>query len=224
MKITKLFLGGFIIACLMALYVPAFATGTHDPVSTSNADSRSDARADAEAIAAAVAKSDANSSNEGNELSVNQNYESGPSDQVVVVGNSTASCLSAYGFAANNSHGGAVFGWPFQSKSCNYEQNAQAADAQGNYGLGWFWRCHKKASYKPFKGKGESKESAVQDCHQAMVGYVNSQATIKKLREDIAFLENERAIERKECNESKNRIVEASKESTQRALDSCTRK
>lgn len=158
--------------------------------------------------------------NEGNELSVNSTYESGPADLVLVPNNNTESCLRVFGFAFGNTDGSGMFGVPWRSKQCDYKGFASDADAQGNIALGWFWRCHMKTAYKTFKSKGESVESAVTDCQTKMIDAVGMVRTISTLREQLTTvnemreLDNESykermVLQRQLCEESNNRVHEA---------------
>lgn len=158
--------------------------------------------------------------NEGNELSVNTNYEGGPADLVLVPNNNTEPCLRVFGFSFGNKDGSGMFGVPWRSKQCDYKGFASDADAQGNQELGWFWRCHMKSAYKVFKSKGESVESAVTDCHGEMMTSVGMVRTIATLREQLTTVSELREIdnnsykERMElqkqlCEESNNRVHEA---------------
>lgn len=156
----------------------------------------------------------AEANNTGNNLSVTA--ESGPANLVLVPNNNTESCLRVFGFSGGNRQGSAMFGIPFRSSACDYDKAADAAAATGDHETAWFWRCHKKALYKPYRdGRGkEAREAAIAACHAAMVGPINAQRTIDALRERLAFIENERQVDRDKCEEAKDRIAEAWKDSS----------
>ena len=63
---------------------------------------------------------------------------------------------------------------------------------QGNYDLGWFWRCQKKNSYKVFKSKDETAESAIEDCVARNSGPNFKSQLIEKQKAEITQLERER--------------------------------
>jgi len=157
----------------------------------------------------ATSTSEAASTNEGNELSVNTEYDDGPADLVLVPNNNSEPCLRVFGLAFGNDNASGMFGVPWRSAACDYGKAAADAFAGGERELGWFWNCHKRSLYKPFKDKGESKEQAIEDCTSMAVGEVTAQATIAKLREDLEFLQRERRIERENCNKAKTRIAES---------------
>ncbi len=129
----------------------------------SNSDSISNADV-ANTLTVENAAAGGSADNEGNSLSVESNYESGPADLVLIPNNNTERCLRVFGFAFGNKDGSGMLGVPWRSKQCDYKGFASDADAQGNFDLGWFWRCQMKSAYKIFKGPGESSESAIEDC------------------------------------------------------------
>ena len=165
----------------------------------------------AEAAANSVSTSEAAASatNEGNALSVNSSYESGPADLVLVPNNNTENCLRVFGFSFGNREGSGMLGVPFRSKSCDYEQAADDAFAAGERELGWFWKCQNKSLYKTFQLDGMSKDEAKDLCHRKAVGAIANVQTIEALKNDLAFLQREREIERENCEASKDRIVGA---------------
>jgi len=164
---------------------------------------KSDAKSKSIADAAAV------SSNEGNELSVNSTYESGPGDLVLVPNNNTENCLRVFGFAFGNDQASGMLGLPWRSKNCDFKGLAADAAAYGDHDTAWYWRCHMKSAYKTFKDRGETKEVAIEQCHAKMVGGVSNLKKIENLQEGVKTLLNENIIERKKCDESKNRIMES---------------
>ena len=165
----------------------------------------------AEAAANSVSTSEAAASatNEGNALSVNSSYESGPADLVLVPNNNTENCLRVFGFSFGNREGSGMLGVPFRSKSCDYEQAADDAFAAGERELGWFWKCQNKSLYKTFQLDGMSKDEAKDLCHRKAVGEIGNVQTIEALKNDLVFLQREREIERENCEASKDRIVGA---------------
>ena len=165
----------------------------------------------AEAAANSVSTSEAAASatNEGNALSVNSSYESGPADLVLVPNNNTENCLRVFGFSFGNREGSGMLGVPFRSKSCDYEQAADDAFAAGERELGWFWKCQNKSLYKTFQLDGMSKDEAKDLCHRKAVGEIGNVQTIEALKGDLVFLQREREIERENCEASKDRIGQA---------------
>jgi len=165
----------------------------------------------AEAAANSVSTSEAAASatNEGNALSVNSSYESGPADLVLVPNNNTENCLRVFGFSFGNREGSGMLGVPFRSKSCDYEQAADDAFAAGERELGWFWKCQNKSLYKTFQLDGMSKDEAKDLCHRKAVGEIGNVQTIEALKNDLVFLQREREIERENCEASKDRIGQA---------------
>jgi len=165
----------------------------------------------AEAAANSVSTSEAAASatNEGNALSVNSRYESGPADLVLVPNNNTENCLRVFGFSFGNREGSGMLGVPFRSKSCDYEQAADDAFAAGERELGWFWKCQNKSLYKTFQLDGMSKDEAKDLCHRKAVGEIGNVQTIEALKNDLVFLQREREIERENCEASKDRIGQA---------------
>jgi len=137
-----------------------------------------------------VANSDSSANNEGNNLSVNS--ESGPADIVLIPQGHTSNCMRTYGLSFGNREGGGGIGWPYRDKSCDFSQNAAAADLQGNYDLGWFWRCQKKNSYKVFKVEGGTNEAAIEDCVARNSGPNFMSDLIDKQKAEIAQVKKER--------------------------------
>ena len=146
----------------------------------------------------------ASSSNDGVTVGGDtSNVENNSSNIVLVPNNNTENCLRVFGFAFGKDGTSGGFGVPWRSAACDYEQAADDAFAAGERELGWYWKCHNKSLYKTFKEKGEAKEAAIEQCHDKMIG-----DRIKKLQSDLAFIQNERSIERQKCSEAKNRIIE----------------
>ena len=137
------------------------------------------------------ASSDSSANNEGNSLSVESNYEGSAPDIVVLPSNNTAGCQRTYGLSFSNNNGGGGLGWPYRDPSCDFDMNANAADLQGNYDLGWFWRCQKKNSYKQFRSKGEAVESAIEDCIAQNSGENFQVKLIEQQKKDLAQTQRE---------------------------------
>ena len=169
---------------------------------------------EANAHSDSVAQSDAAANNEGNSLSVESNYESGPADIFMVPQGHTSNCMRTYGISFGDKNGGGGIGWPFRDNSCDFDNEAADAFAAGQHKIGWWWNCQKRSSYKVFKSKGMKKEAAVNACVDKMMDlyYIPE---VPKLRDRITVLESqkktlleERAFDKERCNEEKNRIVE----------------
>lgn len=135
-----------------------------DQGQSQEAHSASDSSSVSESYSESFSDAASAANNEGNSLSVESNYESGPADLVLVPNNNTERCLRVFGFSFGNKEGSGMLGVPWRSKQCDYKGFASDADAQGNFDLGWFWRCHMKSAYKVFRDKGETVESAIDDC------------------------------------------------------------
>ncbi len=214
-----------LVMALLVFALPAFATfNKPDPAqgqeqeasAASTASSASDSASSAVSDALSESAAAAEASNEGNSLSVNENYESGPADLILVPNNNTENCLRVFGFAFGNNNGSGMFGIPWRSNACDYEGAADDAFAAGMHDLGWFWKCNNSSLYSRFKDKGESKQEAIEQCHAKALGELSSRAVIaglkaslKASKENVQFLQEERRIERIKCNDAKNRITEA---------------
>jgi len=96
------------------------------------------------------------------------NTKSSNTNVVLVPNNNTAGCLRVYGLSFGNGGGAAALGIPTRDKSCDYEAAADDAASTGDHDIAWYWRCHKKSLYKPFRARGESAESAIIDCFEKM--------------------------------------------------------
>jgi len=164
--------------------------------------------------------------NEGVNTNITQNYDSGVPDTVLVPNNNTASCISVLGISAANDSGSGMLGIPLPEKllwwetptaTCNYEGAADDAFAAGEREMGWFWKCHIKSLWRPFRTVTEgvrlSKAESVKACHTYAVGEVTDQQLISSLRNQLEFERNERSIERTKCKESNDRMSAAWKES-----------
>lgn len=187
-----------------------------DANANADANAMSDATATAEGGAAA-----AEASNEGNSLSVESNYESGPADLILVPNNNTEPCLRVFGLAFGNKEGSGMFGVPWRSKQCDYKGYAADADAQGNLELGWFWRCHMKSAYNVFRDKDESVDTAINQCVTQMVGKVELAREVDKLNDLLEFERNERRIERENATTNAEQLKKSCSDSTSRILEAC---
>jgi hypothetical protein len=229
--------------------IPAYATGNqnHECQGGHNCNEGGNGQAEATSEATATAESTAtadatvyseggaggaggeggaaSATNEGNSIDIdaseNNNIENNSSNIVLVPNNNTEKCLRVFGFAFGADGDSAAFGVPWRSKQCDYKGFASDADAQGNLELGWYWRCHMKTAYKTFKDKNESTETAIQQCHDRMIGAVGMVKTISTLTEQLAFSENERRIAREKHSESTERLTQACEESKDRILQAC---
>jgi hypothetical protein len=136
------------------------------------------------------------------------NSENNSTNVVLVPNNNTESCLRVWGLSWGNSSGAGGIGIPHRSAPCDYEQAADDAAAIGDHDMAWFWRCHKKNVYKPFRVKGGTKEDAVQSCHAKMVQFLDQgtmQQRINKLEEQKAQLLEMRELDNANCKERTER-------------------
>lgn len=111
---------------------------------------------------------------EGGDTTINQgdtnfNSESNNINTVLVPNNNTSGCMRVYGFSFGNGEGAGALGVPFRDKACDYELAADDAAASGQHDIAWFWRCHKKHLYQPYRQRGESEEDAIAQCFDAML-------------------------------------------------------
>jgi len=145
--------------------------------------------------------------NEGNDQKVefNSNYESQAPDILMVPNNNTEKCLRIFGLSFSTEGGGGGIGFPWRSAPCDFEQAADDAFAGGERDLGWFWKCQSKNLYKPFRAKGESKESAIDDCQSRMMAGVSQANVISKLQSDLAELNLLRQNELEQYRQSRER-------------------
>jgi hypothetical protein len=162
-------------------------------------------------------------SNEGISIDASESnrIENNSSNVVLVPNNNTENCLRVFGVAWGKSGESGALGVPWRSKKCDYEQAADDAFAAGERETGWFWKCQNSNLYKAFKSKGESNESAQNDCHARMVGEANNLRTINTLKEQLTTVNSERETDRKLAREAQERITEACNESKDRILEYC---
>ena len=162
---------------------------------------------EANAHSDSVAQSDAAANNEGNSLSVESNYESGPAEVVLVPHNNTANCQRVYGLGGGNTSGNVVLGIPFRDRACDLEAAADDAFAQGNTALGWVFKCKQKNIKREFGGK-EWRSQGEQLCLEQVASIVNLNDRIRILEEQKTTLLNLRQTENAQCEDAKTRIVE----------------
>lgn len=158
--------------------------------------------------------------NEGNNTEINSRTENNSTNIVMVPNNNTESCVRVFGLAFGKDGAAGSIGFPWRAAACDFEQAGDDAFAGGERDLGWFWKCHSKNLYKPFRDKGEDAKTAINDCHNRMMNGVTSaqmitmlQEEMDKMREDheadLASYSERMESQKGRCNESKNRIVEA---------------
>jgi hypothetical protein len=159
--------------------------------------------------------------NEGNDQRVefNSNYESQAPDILLVPNNNTEKCLRVFGFSFSTSDGGGGIGFPWRSAACDFEQAADDAFAGGERDLGWFWKCQSKNLYKPFRSKGESKESAMTDCQNRMMKGVSQTQMIAKLRDNLSEMNILRERELQQYRQSRRRC----EDTTAKLEENCTK-
>lgn len=205
-----------------------YGEATSESVSTSSSESYSsaDSYSTSEATASVSgvtggAGGAAAATNEGNSLSVNSNYESGPADLILVPNNNTESCVRVIGFAFGNSEGSGMLGWPYRSRSCDFEQAADDAFAAGEREWGWFWKCHNRSLARQFRDKGESWEEAIHQCHATAVGHVTALDTIERLNSQVETLMQEREIDRENHKASIERLTQNCETAKDRIVEGC---
>lgn len=126
-------------------------------------------RATAKAVAGSESFSEGSSATSDNSIDISNVQPRQVPDLVLVPHNNTASCTRVFGFGGANPNAAIQFGYAYESRSCVYEQDADDAMAAGQFEIAYFWDCHKKTSYKPFRRKGGSKEQAIEACYQRMM-------------------------------------------------------
>lgn len=159
--------------------------------------------------------------NEGNDQKVefNSNYESQAPDILMVPNNNTEKCLRIFGLSFSTEGGGGGIGFPWRSAPCDFEQAADDAFAGGERDLGWFWKCQSKNLYKTFRAKGESKESAIDDCQTRMMAGVSQANVITRLQSDLAELSLLRQNELEQYRQSRERCENL----TEKLEENCTK-
>jgi hypothetical protein len=165
------------LTLLLALLIPCLTYATDykkkPPTQTQHQSQGQHQKATSHATAESAVTNDVAIGNDS-AAEVNISSESGPADILMVPQGHTANCLRTYGVSYGDKSGGGGIGWPYRDKDCDYANNAADAFAAGQHAIGWYWNCHKKASYKPFKRSGSTTVEAVQACHaQMMRMYVN---------------------------------------------------
>lgn len=231
-----LFVIGLVVWLLILIAAPAHAGKPKPPVTNQEQGQsqhqgqgqaqgqKQTSKASSDAYSNSLAISDSSATNEGNSLSVNTVNESGPADLVLVPNNNTESCLRVFGLAWGNKDASGMLGIPWRSGKCDYEQAADDAFAAGERETGWFWKCQNKNLYKRFRDKGESRQKASQDCFDKMVGPITVRRQLQAAEDQLAFIENERRIERENNVIERNRIQEDCSESNKRVLEACVSK
>ncbi len=162
--------------------------------------------------------------NEGNSLAVNQNYESGPADAVLVPNNNTENCLRVIGLMFGNKDGSGMLGLPFRSKKCDFEQAADDAFAGGERELGWFWKCHNPNLYRQFRDPREKRPKMIDDCVKRMVGPITIQRRLEAANDQLKFIENERKIERQNYIDTREQLKQDCAEALDRQHQTCMEK
>lgn len=159
--------------------------------------------------------------NEGNDQSVQFNSvsEARAPDILLVPNNNTEKCLRVFGFSFSTQDGGGGIGFPWRSAACDFEQAADDAFAAGERDLGWFWKCQSKNLYKPFRSKGESKESAMTDCQDRMMQGVSQVQVIAMLRDNLAEMNLLRERELEQYRQSRRRC----EDTTAKLEENCTK-
>ena len=220
------FLSGAMAVVMFLMFAAELANATNNSHHNDDVDINQDQaqqqsqNATADAVSDSVSESISSSSNEGNTLEggdVNvggDSVENNSSNVVLVPNNNTESCVRVWGIAFGRDADSAALGIPWRSKACDYEQAADDAFAAGARELGWFWKCQNQSLAKGFKQDGMSMDEARNECHRKAVGDINAHETIDQLKRTIDFLQQERVIDRENCEESKQRITEAWREST----------
>lgn len=112
----------------------------------------------------------ASATNDGvqNSTEINSRTENNSTNIVLVPNNNTENCLRVWGLSFGRDGTAGGIGVPTRSAACDFEQAADDAAALGNHRLAWYWRCHKKNIYKPFKQKGEDNQTAITQCYNEM--------------------------------------------------------
>lgn len=139
------------------------------------------------------------------------NVENNSSNVVLVPNNNTESCLRVFGFGWGKDGSSGGFGVPWRSKACDFEQAADDAFAGGERDLGWFWKCQNKNLYKQFKGKDESVESAIDDCHTRMLATTSTDEVVRKLEQRLNAADNQLDLMRRHkevCDNSLERCTD----------------
>ena len=223
--ITALLAGMLAILCLYLFIQEAGATSYKEPVKleqgqaqgqaqqvdvASTADSASSAEQSQTAQGGASSSS---SSNDGVQVDASDqsSVENNSSNVVLVPSNNTESCVRVWGIAFGKDGTSGALGIPWRSKRCDLEQAADDAFAGGERDLGWFWKCHNKSLYKAFQSKGESAESAIDDCHTRMLATTSTSDVVRKLEERLQATENMLELQKSHqavCDESLERCAD----------------
>ena len=135
------------------------------------------------------------STQQANEQGMSLTVEGSAPDIIMVPNNNTSNCMKVYGLSFGNTSGGGGLGVPYRDKSCDFEQAADDAAANGQHTIAWYWRCHKKNLYKQFNDRAKHKEQQIQACHNTMM-----QMFVKEEPPPIVYEEPEPRIT-VNCNE-----------------------
>lgn len=201
----------------------AFATGSDDDrdPSQEQAQEQKQYQGQEQAVTIESAVAGGQAINEGNDQSVQFNSvsEARAPDILLVPNNNTEKCLRVFGFSFSTQDGGGGIGFPWRSAACDFEQAADDAFAAGERDLGWFWKCQSKNLYKPFRSKGESKESAMTDCQDRMMQGVSQVQVIAMLRDNLAEMNLLRERELEQYRQSRRRC----EDTTAKLEENCTK-
>ena len=166
-----------------------------------------------DAVSASDSSSTSSASNDGVQVDASDqsSVENNSSNVVLVPSNNTESCVRVWGIAFGKDGTSGALGIPWRSKRCDLEQAADDAFAGGERDLGWFWKCHNKSLYKAFQSKGESPESAIDDCHTRMLATTSTSDVVRKLEERLQATENMLELQKSHqavCDESLERCAD----------------
>lgn len=152
--------------------------------------------------------------NEGNEQNISVSHEARAPDVVMIPNNNTEQCLRIWGLSFVNQNGGGGLGIPTRSRECDLEAAADDAAAHGLLELAWTFKCKQKALKKAFGGpewrtRGEGRcLDVARESLQAKSLLREQEQTIGVLRDRLAILQNQQAVDREDCERSKDRIIE----------------
>ena len=140
--------------------------------------------------AASESVSSASSGGNTQEVGLSSSTENNSTNVVLVPNNNTESCLRVWGIMFGNSSASGGIGVPTRSKACDYEQAGDDAAAAGDHNLAWYWRCHKRALYKPFKTNGLNKQGAIVGCFEKMTDFADNRLLLTRINELQQALED----------------------------------
>lgn len=214
-NVTAFFAGVLLFIVCYMLFNEASATGRKDVMEQEQKqyqdqaqDQMQDQAQDQSQTASSTASSSASNGDVSVDASDTSNVENNSSNVVLVPNNNTESCVRVFGLAfGKNGESGAI-GFPWRSKSCDYEQAADDAFAAGERELGWFWKCQNKSLYKIFLLEGMADDEAKLECHKKAVGMASALATIDDLQRRLEAADAQIDLLRrheKVCDESLER-------------------